>query len=250
MKYIFLPINTLLVVIFINSYSFAMEKNDKYEEINRSFHSFNDSIDQNILKPSSEVYGLLPDFIEKGITNIISNLNEPSNFINHLFQGEINYSFSSLGRLAINSTIGIVGIFDFADRLGIKKSSTDFGQTLKSWGFSEGQYLVIPFIGPRSTRHFFGSIIDAGFNPVNYGVRDEDSIISISPSIIFILSSRSANSDAIDDLRNTSIDYYSSLKSIYLQSRGVYLSDDSEDDDEFFNDIFNDEEGIFPEAQK
>ena len=140
MKYIFLPINTLLVIIFINSYSFAMEKNDKYEEINRSFHSFNDSIDQNILKPSSEVYGLLPDFIEKGITNIISNLNEPSNFINHLFQGEINYSFSSLGRLAINSTIGIVGIFDFADRLGIKKSSTDFGQTLKSWGFGEGQY--------------------------------------------------------------------------------------------------------------
>ena len=81
-------------------------------------------------------------------------------------------------------------------------------------------------------------------------MRDEDSIISISPSIIFILSSRSANSDAIDDLRNTSIDYYSSLKSIYLQSRGIYLSDDSEDDDEFFNDIFNDEEGIFPEAQK
>ena len=85
---------------------------------------------------------------------------------------------------------------------------------------------------------------------MNYGVRDEDSIISISPSIIFVLSSRSANSDAIDDLRNTSIDYYSSLKSIYLQSRGIYLSDDSEDDDEFFNDIFNDEEGIFPEAQK
>ena len=68
-------------------------------------------------------------------------------------------------------------------------------------GFSEGQYLVIPFIGPRSTRHFFGTIVDAGISPVNYGVRDEDSIISISPSIIFVLSARSANGEAIDDLR-------------------------------------------------
>ena len=196
MKHIFIILKVFFIFFFTSPSSLADEKNHDYEKINRSIHTFNDVIDQSILRPTSEVYSILPDFIELGVLNVISNFNEPSNFMNHILQGEIKSGISSLGRLAINSTIGILGIFEIADKAGLQKIPNDFGKTLRVWGLGEGEYLVLPFIGPRTARHFFGSIIDAGFNPVNYGVRDEDSIISISPSIIFILSSRSANSDA------------------------------------------------------
>ena len=250
MKYIFLSINIFLVIFLISSNSLAIDKNHNYEETNRSIHNFNDSIDQNILRPTSKVYGLLPDFIEIGFSNIISNLSEPSNFINHLFQGEINSSFLSLGRLTINTTIGVVGIFDVANKMGIKKVTTDFGKTLNIWGFNEGQYLVIPFIGPRTTRHFVGTIADAVFNPVNYSLRDEDSIVRVSPSMLFLLSSRSSNDETIDNLRSTSIDYYSSLRSIYLQNRGINISEDLENDVDFFDEDFDDEDIFFPEVKK
>lgn len=249
MKYFLLSINIFLAVFLISSNAFAIEKNHSYEEMNRSIHNFNDSIDQNILRPTSKAYGMLPDFIEAGISNVISNLNEPSNFINHLFQGEINSSFSTLGRLTINSTIGVLGIFDVADKVGIEKLSTDFGKTLDIWGFNEGQYFVIPFIGPRTSRHFFGTIVDATLNPVNYGLRDEESIISISPSILFVLSARSSNGETIDNLRSTSIDYYSSLRSIYLQNRGINTSEDIEKDINFFDEDFDDENIFFPEVK-
>jgi len=241
MKYFLLSINILLTVFLISSNAIAIEKNHRYEEMNRSIHSFNDSIDQNILRPTSKAYGLLPDFIKTGISNVISNLNEPSNFINHLFQGEINSSFSTIGRLTINSTIGLLGIFDVANKVGIEKLSTDFGKTLEIWGLNEGQYLVIPFIGPRTSRHFFGTIVDAVISPVNYGLKDEDSIISISPSILFVLSTRSSNGETIDNLRSTSIDYYSSLRSIYLQNREINISEDLENDINFFDEDFDDE---------
>jgi len=250
MKYFLLSINILLTVFLISSNAIAIEKNHRYEEMNRSIHSFNDSIDQNILRPTSKAYGLLPDFIKTGISNVISNLNEPSNFINHLFQGEINSSFSTIGRLTINSTIGLLGIFDVANKVGIEKLSTDFGKTLEIWGLNEGQYLVIPFIGPRTSRHFFGTIVDAVISPVNYGLKDEDSIISISPSILFVLSTRSSNGETIDNLRSTSIDYYSSLRSIYLQNREINISEDLENDINFFDEDFDDENIFLPNVIK
>ena len=250
MKYIFFQISFFLMIFFIGSALLANENNHDYEEVNRSIHNFNDSIDQNILRPPSKVYSLLPDFIERGVSNVISNLNEPSNFINHLFQGKINYSFSSLGRLTINSTLGILGIFDVADKIGLEKISTDFGKTLAVWGVGEGQYLVVPFIGPRTTRHFFGTIVDTAFNPVTHGLRDEDSVVSISPSLLFALSARSSNSETIDNLRNTSIDYYSSLRSVYLQSRNIKSQLSLEEDIDFFNEAFDEEDSFFPEIKK
>ena len=250
MKYIFLSINIFFVIFLLSTNTLAVDKNHSYEETNRSIHNFNDSIDQNILRPTSRVYGLLPDFIETGVSNVISNLNETSNVLNYLFQWEINSSLSSLGRLAINSTIGIVGIFDVADKMGIEKLTTDFGKTLDIWGFDEGQYLVIPFIGPRTTRHFLGTITDAILNPVNHSLRDEGGIVSISPSVLFVLSSRSSNGETIDNLRSTSIDYYSSLRSIYLQNRGIKILEDFENDIDFFDEDFDDENIIFPEAKK
>ena len=105
---------------------------------------------------------------------------------------------------------------------------------LCTWGFGEGQFLVVPFLGPRTSRHFFGTIVDIALNPVRYALKDEDTIVSFSPSIIYALSERSRNGDTIDNLRETSIDYYSTLRSIYLQSREINIIDNFEEDQDIF----------------
>jgi phospholipid-binding lipoprotein MlaA len=214
------------------------EINHDYEKTNRTIHNFNDAIDQNFLKPTSKVYGVLPDFVEIGISNAISNINEPSNIFNYLSQGDITSGVNSLSRFLVNSTIGLVGFFDVAGNIGLEKNATDFGKTLEKWGVEEGQFLVVPFLGPRTSRHLFGTIVDIGLNPIRYALKDEDTIVSFSPSIVYALSERSRNGDTIDNLRETSIDYYSTLRSIYLQSREINIVDNFEEDQDIFeNDL-------------
>ena len=234
MKYFYKYISFLFLFLYISNSLAIAEINHDYEKTNRNIHNFNDAIDQNFLKPTSEVYGILPNFVETGISNAISNINEPSNILNYLSQGNISSGAYSLGRFLVNSTIGLVGLFDVASNIGFEKNATDFGKTLEAWGIGEGQFLVVPFLGPRTSRHFFGTIVDIALNPVRYALKDEDTIVSFSPSIIYALSERSRNGDTIDNLRETSIDYYSTLKSIYLQSREISIVDNFKEDQDIF----------------
>ena len=238
MKYFYKYISFLFLVLFMNNSLVIAEINHDYEKTNRTIHNFNDGIDQNFLKPTSKVYGVLPDFVEIGISNAISNINEPSNIFNYLSQGNIPSGVYSLSRFLVNSTIGLVGFFDVAGNIGLEKNATDFGKTLEKWGVEEGQFLVVPFLGPRTSRHLFGTIVDIGLNPIRYALKDEDTIVSFSPSIVYALSERSRNGDTIDNLRETSIDYYSTLRSIYLQSREINIVDNFEEDQDIFeNDL-------------
>lgn len=238
MKYFYKYISFLFLVLFISNSLVIAEINHDYEKTNRTIHNFNDAIDQNFLKPTSKVYGVLPDFVEIGISNAISNINEPSNIFNYLSQGNIPSGVYSLSRFLVNSTIGLVGFFDVAGNIGLEKNATDFGKTLEKWGVEEGQFLVVPFLGPRTSRHLFGTIVDIGLNPIRYTLKDEDTIVSFSPSIVYALSERSRNGDTIDNLRETSIDYYSTLRSIYLQSREINIVDNFEEDQDIFeNDL-------------
>ena len=145
-------------------------------------------------------------------------------------------------RLIINSSFGLFGLFDIAEKINLNENNTDFDITLRKWGVKEGNYLVIPFIGPRSSRHFAGSIIDIAINPLNYLLKDEDNAIRISPTILYAISSRSGNMDTIDNLRETSIDYYSSLKSIYYQNRYASIGNSSDNliIDDFFETLDED----------
>ena len=113
--------------------------------------------------------------------NILQNSGEPINFTNYILQGEIKNALSSLMRFIINSSFGLLGTFDLADKLNLKKNDTDFDKTLLKSGVQVKYYLVLPFIGPRSSRYLAGSIIDIGLNPLNYFLKDEDDIIRISP---------------------------------------------------------------------
>ena len=209
---------------------------DPYEKSNRSIHEFNDKVDFYLLRPVSVGYSLLPNPVEEGILNILQNSGEPINFTNFILQGEIQNALSSLMRFIVNSSFGLLGTIDLADKLNLKENNTDFDKTLEKWGAKEGNYLVLPFIGPRSSRHFAGSIIDIALNPLNYFLKDEDSILRISPTILYAVSSRSGNMETIDNLRETSIDYYSSLQSIYYQSRSSDLNENL--DEQVFDDFF------------
>ena len=226
-----------ILLLFTPIYSYAnSEIIDPYEKSNRIIHNFNDKIDVLILRPVSVGYSILPNPLEEGISNLLQNISEPINFTNFFFQGEIEKAFKSISRFLINSTIGLIGLIDVADKMNLEKNNTDFGFTLKSWGVKEGPYLVVPFFGPRSTRHLTGSIIDMVTNPLNYILKDEDSAIRISPSLLYAVSSRSGNMETIDNLRETSIDYYSSLKSIYIQNR--FSKEINEGNDDMIDDFF------------
>ena len=234
----FLKINLIFFLFIIVSYASYgnSEISDPYEKSNRTVHEFNDKVDIYFLRPVSVGYSLLPNPIEDRISNILQNTGEPINFTNYILQGEIKHALSSLVRFVINSTFGLFGVIDLADKINLKKNDTDFDKTLKKWGAKEGNYLVIPFIGPRSSRHFASSIVDLAINPLNYLLKDEDNFIRVTPTILYAVSARSGNMDTIDNLRETSIDYYSSLKSIYYQNR---FSNQSESSDEIiFDDFF------------
>jgi len=234
----YFKIFTLFVVFTVTvQTSYGIDEiSDPYEKSNRRIHEFNDKIDIYFLRPISISYSYLPNPLEKGIVNVLQNSGEPINFTNYVLQGEIGSAFSSMLRLIINSSFGLFGLFDVAEKINLYANNTDFDITLRKWGVKEGNYLVIPFIGPRSSRHFAGSIIDIAINPLNYLLKDENNAIRISPTILYAVSSRSGNMDTIDNLRETSIDYYSSLKSIYYQNR--YASPGNSSDNLIIDDFF------------
>jgi len=125
---------------------------DPLEPLNRGVYQFNDGVDRILFKPAAEVYrAVLPQIVRTGVGNFFSNLNDVIVALNNLLQGKVASAASDLSRILVNSTIGLLGLYDAATDLGLEKNYEDFGQTLGYWGIGDGAYLVLPFIGP-STR--------------------------------------------------------------------------------------------------
>lgn len=136
--------------------------NDPFEEINRGIYSFNDSVDQNFAKPIAEFYDeTIPLPIQIGVSNFFNNLEEIDNSLNQLLQGKPGKALNDFSRFCINTTIGLVGLFDVASKIGLERHDEDFGQTLGTWGVPSGPYLVIPFYGPSSPRDLVGAPISS-----------------------------------------------------------------------------------------
>lgn len=126
---------------------------DPYEGFNRSMSSFNNVTDKHFFKPVAQGYqAVLPQPVPTLISNFFSNLGDPWIAINQLLQGKANLAASDLGRFLVNSTLGIAGLFDVGDDVGLPKHQEDFGQTLAVWGLEQGPYIVLPFLGPSSGR--------------------------------------------------------------------------------------------------
>ena len=132
---------------------------DCFEKVNRATFAFNQGLDKAIFEPLAKGYRLLPNPIRIGSSNVLSNLSNLLTIPNNILQGDMKTAAVNSGRLVVNSTIGILGIFDPATNLGLEKGQKeDYGQTLGAWGVGEGCYIVLPVLGPSTTRDVVGSI--------------------------------------------------------------------------------------------
>tara|TARA_B110000196_G_scaffold3082_1_gene2726 strand:- start:768 stop:1472 length:705 start_codon:yes stop_codon:yes gene_type:complete len=156
-----------MIKVFILSVSLMLSLSvysnvDPFEDINQVTHKFNAKIDENFAIPIAEVYvNVMPDKLEIGVSNFVANYEDVNVGINNLLQGKIKHGLSDIGRLLVNSTIGVFGFIDVASKMGLEKHDEDFGQTLGYWGFRSGPYIVLPFIGPSSLRDTLAQIPDA-----------------------------------------------------------------------------------------
>ena len=190
--------------------------NDPFEPFNRVMFHFNEKVDEYALKPVALGYrAVTPRVFRAGVSNVLSNLHAPVVFANDVLQVAPSRAGATLARFGINTTIGVVGVFDVAKTFGIDRHSEDFGQTLGHWGVGAGPYLVLPFLGPSSVRDGIGDAVDVAFDPLNYAQFDGDDAVRITRGVLSVVSAREAGIEALDSLYATSIDPYVSIRSTY-----------------------------------
>lgn len=153
------------------SYAADASNPDPWEPFNRKVYAFNDFFDRYLLKPVAKGYDTItPQFLEDGVHHMFGNVGEVSNVLNSLLQAKFKNTAESGGRFVVNSTVGLLGFFDVASKMGLQAHEEDFGQTLGYWGVHSGPFIVVPFFGPRTLRDGFGSIADSYSDPIPYAI--------------------------------------------------------------------------------
>lgn len=197
----------------------ASVSEDPYEPFNRQVFAFNEVADMLVLKPVAQVYRfVVPEVGRTAIRNALRNFYEPVVMVNAFLQLDPERGFTAMWRFLINTTLGFGGLYDFAgENTELKYRSEDFGQTLGVWaGNDDSAYLVIPFLGPSTTRDAFGRLVDVGLNPWNYGLKTSESIgVAVGKGV----SDREHVIDVLDEVYETSFDPYATIRSAYIQNR-------------------------------
>lgn len=200
--------------------------NDPLEPMNRGVFAFNQTLDGVLIKPVALMYrGVVPEVGRNHIRSVLDNMDEPIVFANNVLQGRVQAALTTFWRFFFNSTVGIGGIFDPADFLGLKQQDGDFGQTLYSWGVPSGPFLMLPLFGPSDVRDAVGLGVDAYADPIDqvtadYGVRSFQYVRAGVDGV----DKRARNIDSLDDLQRNSLDFYASLRSVYQQYRAQQLN--------------------------
>ena len=204
---------------------------DCFEGFNRATFSLNQNLDAVIFKPIAKGYRSLPSPIRGGTSNVLNNLSSLVTIPNNVLQGEFKTAGVNTGRFVVNTTVGILGIFNVAEKIGFSEYvKEDYGQTLGVMGFSEGCYLVLPVLGPSTVRDTVGSFLnimggDPYYNASTHGNNEylTDSVY-MTTKIISGVDFRAKNLDSIDNLEKNSLDFYASVRSLYLQDRQQKIS--------------------------
>jgi phospholipid-binding lipoprotein MlaA len=210
---------------------------DPLERMNRHVFEFNDRVDRAVLKPVAQGYvAVVPEPVRGCVNNFFANLGDVSNAANNLLQGKPVEAVSDICRIAINTTIGVLGCFDVASKMGLEKHNEDFGQTLGRWGLGTGAYLVLPLLGPSSVRDAIGRVPDAYVDPANAAgdsVRVRNALFALET-----IDLRARLLDAERLLGVAALDKYRFTRDAYLQRRRslVYdgnppLAKEAEDDE-------------------
>ncbi len=204
---------------------------DPFEPVNRAIFSFNNAADRIILEPIAKGYKKLPSPIQSGINNFLSNLRAPLIVVNQLLQGQGENAVQSSGRFIVNSTVGVFGLFDVAERIGLEEKQEDYGQTLATWGVGDGFYIVLPLFGPSNLRDTSGMILTMLTDPINaYAVNEGEAWLVPMRTAVNAVDQRSKIIDEVNALRDNSVDYYAAVRSSYYQNRNAAINnvDDSE----------------------
>ena len=232
-------------LVVTNSYGQEKDVRDCFEKINRATFAFNMTLDKVLFRPVATGYRKLPSPIRTGTSNALNNLSNLVTIPNNILQGDFIAAGNNSIRFIINTTIGIVGIFDPANALGFEKlEKEDFGQTFGTMGIGEGCYLVLPVIGPSTVRDAVGSLVsmtggDAWYNitvknDTQYFKESDYYFSKLSEGVDF----RAKNLESFDSLEKTSVDFYATVRSLYLQDRAKKIKNlkvktDSMDDSDW-----------------
>ena len=199
---------------------------DCFEKINRATFSFNQGLDKAILKPLAKSYRNLPVSIQRGTGNAVNNLTNLITIPNNVLQGDVKTAIINTARFAVNTTVGLLGTIDVANKLGFPNyEKEDYGQTLGKWGVGPGCYLVLPILGPSTIRDTAGSFVNVlGGDPwYNVSIDGNNEFLSerlyLTSKALGGINFRADNLESLDNVEKNAIDFYASIRSLYLQDR-------------------------------
>jgi len=209
------------------------EIDDPLEGLNRVLFFIHDGLYTMILRPVSVAYTtFIPNPVRKGVDNFMSNVATPVTLSNDILQGEWQRAGITTKRFIINSTIGLGGLIDVAATQDLPKHTEDFGQTLAVHGVGAGPYIFVPILGPSTPRHLVGRAVDLLADPWTYILYNQKQLVQLTPRAIVAAQARGEGDNALNSVKDTSGDYYSSLKNLYAQSRRNAINNGQIDSDD------------------
>jgi phospholipid-binding lipoprotein MlaA len=201
---------------------------DPLEPMNRFFFDFNQRLDRHAALPAASFYSsAVPRPVRSTVHNVLNNLGGPVTAANDVLQLEFENAGIAASRFIINTTIGVVGIFDVATDWGLPAAHRDFGETLGVYGVPPGPYLVLPFRGPTAVRDLAGSYVDGYFTPLRYARYSGRNYVGLVRSSLGSIDNRSANIVTYRDIERASVDYYATMRAYYLQRRARQVEEKS-----------------------
>ena len=213
-------LSSLLVCLLLAGCAEQMQTEDGHaydplESVNRDIYGFNTYADENAIKPTAQVYhDYVPEPAQTGIHNVLQNLGTPVVMANEILQGDVTGAGTSMGRILLNSTVGLAGLLDAGAKAGLPAQDTNFGHTLATYGVGHGPYLVLPLIGPSTPRETVGFGVDSFADPITFFI---PVVASIGKGAVDAIDERSRYLEQLDQLRRGSVDEYATIRSVYLQ---------------------------------
>jgi phospholipid-binding lipoprotein MlaA len=207
------------------SASVSTGDNDPYESMNRKVFALNQSLDKHVARPGAVFYTrVVPGPLRDGIHNFLTNIEMPVTFTNDVLQGEAHRAVDTFGRFVVNSTVGIGGLVDVAQRTGIPEHSADFGETLAVYGVNEGPFLVLPVLGPSNPRDALGYGVDIAIDPMTWVTFRSSTYFKLGKGVAGIVDERAQNLETLDQLEKSSLDLYATERSLYRQHREAEIN--------------------------
>jgi phospholipid-binding lipoprotein MlaA len=203
----------------------ADSDNDPAEGVNRTIFKANLAADHAVMRPVAQAYtDHVPEVVQTGVHNVVQNLKEPAVAVNDLLQGNVSHAWQSVQRLAVNTTVGGVGIVDVAAKWGLPPHKADFGQTLAVWGVGEGPFVELPLLGPSNPRDAVGTAVDMALNPLTFVGGPAATYAGVATGGANFVDVRAQHLHDLDELERNSLDYYATLRSVYRQHRDAEIS--------------------------